>query len=115
MNDLFTSITADSFFVSSAQLQESRRQMAGNALNTGITAYQKGDYKSAITAFRNAIGLDPQAQNAVDIGNYVASSYLKLGDNRNATKAYEEAIDLDKSRDDTHIKLGDLYFSEERY
>ncbi len=115
MSDLFAPITADSFFVNSAQLQESRRQMAGNALNTGITAYQKGDYKTAITAFRNAIGLDPQAENAVDIGNYVASSFLKLGDNRNAAKAYEEAIALDKSRDDTHIKLGNLYFSEERY
>jgi len=115
MNDLFAPITADSFFVSSAQLQESRQQMAGNALNTGITAYQKGDYKTAITAFRNAIGLNPQAANAVDIGNYVASSYLKLGDNRNAAKAYEESIALNKSRDDTHIKLGNLYFSEERY
>ncbi len=115
MNDLFAPITADSFFVSSAQLQESRQQMAGDALNTGITAYQKGDYKAAITAFRNAIGLNPQAQNAVDIGNYVASSYLKLGDNRNAAKAYKEAIALDRSRDDTHIKLGNLYFSEERY
>ena len=115
MNDLFTPITADSLFVSALQQQASLEQMAGNALNTGITAYQKGDYKKAIIAFRNAIGLAPQSANAVDTANYVASSYLKLGDSYSAAKAYEEAIALDPSRDDTHIKLGNLYYSEERY
>ncbi|MCD6293250.1 MAG: tetratricopeptide repeat protein, partial [Deltaproteobacteria bacterium] len=77
--------------------------------------YQKGDYKSAIIAFRNAIGLAPQSANAVDTANYVASSYLKLGDTRNAVKAYEQAIALDPSRDDSLIKLGNLYYSEEKY
>ena len=102
-------------FVNVAQQQASLQEMANNALNTGITAYQKGDYKEAIIAFRNAIGLAPQAANAVDTANYVAGSYLKLGDSYNAAKAYEEAIALDPSRDDTHIKLGNLYYSEERY
>lgn len=115
MSDLFTSATADSFFVNPLQQQASLEQMAGNALNTGITAYQKGDYEKAIIAFRNAIGLAPQSANAVDTANYVASSYLQLGDSYNAAKAYEEAIALDPSRDDTHIKLGNLYYSEERY
>ncbi|MCD6430726.1 MAG: tetratricopeptide repeat protein [Deltaproteobacteria bacterium] len=115
MNDLSTPVTADSLFVSALQQQASLEQLAGNALNTGITAYQKGDYKKAIIAFRNAIGLAPQSANAVDTANYVASSYLKLGDSYNAAKAYEQAITLDPSRDDTHIKLGNLYFSEERY
>jgi tetratricopeptide (TPR) repeat protein len=115
MSDLFTSTTADSLFVSALQQQASLEQLSGNALNTGIMAYQKGDYKKAIIAFRNAIGLAPQSANAVDTANYVASSYLKMGDSYNAAKAYEEAIALDPSRDDTHIKLGNLYYSEERY
>ncbi len=115
MNDLFTPATADSLFVSAWQQQASLEELAGNALNTGITAYQKGDYKNAIIAFRNAIGLAPQSANAVNTANYVASSYLKMGDNYNAAKAYETAISLDPSRDDSHIKLGNLYYSEERY
>ena len=115
MSDLFTPVTADSLFVSALQQQASLEQLAGNALNTGITAYQQGDYKNAIIAFRNAIGLAPQSANAVDTANYVASSYLKQGDTYNAAKAYEQAISLDPSRDDTHIKLGNLYFSEERF
>ncbi len=115
MNDFFTPITADSLFVSALQQQASLEQLSGNALNTGITAYQQGDYEKAIIAFRNSIGLAPQSANAVDTANYVASSYLKLGDNYNAAKAYEEAIALNPSRDDTHIKLGNLYFSEEKY
>ncbi len=115
MNDFFTPVTADSLFVSALQQQASLEQLSGDALNTGITAYQQGDYKKAIVAFRNAIGLAPQSANAVDTANYVASSYLKLGDSYNAAKAYEEAIALDPSRDDTHIKLGNLYFSEERF
>ena len=115
MSDLFTPVTADSLFVSALQQQASLEQLAGNALNTGITAYQQGDYEKAIIAFRNAIGLAPQSANAVDTANYVASSYLKLGDTYNAAKAYEQAISLNPSRDDTHIKLGNLYFSEENF
>ncbi len=114
-NDLFAPVTADSFFVTSAQQQSSMQEIADNALNAGITAYQKGDYKQAIIQFRSAIGFAPQSENAVDTANYVASSYLKMGDTYNAAKAYEDAIALDPSRDDTHIKLGNLYFSEERY
>ncbi|MCK5680950.1 tetratricopeptide repeat protein, partial [bacterium] len=115
MTDLFAPITADSFFINVAQQQASLQEMAGNALNAGINAYQKGDYEQAIIQFRSAIGFAPQAANAVDTGNYVASSYLKLGDNYNAAKAYEDAIALDPTRSDSRIKLGNLYYSEERY
>ncbi|MBN2706083.1 MAG: tetratricopeptide repeat protein [Deltaproteobacteria bacterium] len=115
MSDLFTTVTADSMFVSALDQQASLNQMANNALNTGITAYQKGDYRGAITAFRNAIGLAPQSENAVDTAHYVASAYLKLGENEKAAEAYKQAIDLDRSRDDSRVKLGNFYFSQERY
>jgi len=115
MSGLFSSVSADSFFVSALDQQASLDQMAANALNKGITAYQKGDYKNAVIAFRNAIGLSPQSANAVDTAHYVASSYLKLGDNEKAAQAYQQAIELDRSRDDTRIKLGNLYYSQERY
>ncbi|MBN2809627.1 MAG: tetratricopeptide repeat protein [Deltaproteobacteria bacterium] len=115
MSDFLTPVTADSLFVNALQQQASLEQLAGNALNAGITAYQKGDYKKAIIAFRNAIGLAPQSANAVDTAHYVASSYLKMGDSYNAAKAYEQAISLDPSRDDTHVKLGNLYYSQEKF
>jgi tetratricopeptide (TPR) repeat protein len=45
----------------------------------------------------------------------MADAYLALDDTGNTVKAYQRAQRLDPTRDDTHLKLGNLFFSEERF
>ena len=88
--------------------------MASNAIVSGIDKYQKGDYKSAIIDFRRSIALDPQSTYASEAANYMALAYLQLDQEEKAVEAYETSIRLNPYRDDTHIKLGNLYFDLNR-
>ncbi len=45
----------------------------------------------------------------------MADAYLALDDTKNAMKAYKTALRLNPYRDDIHIKLGNLYFSEQLF
>ncbi len=89
--------------------------LANSALSNGIDLYSKKDYEGAVKAFKRAIGLSPGSTYSVDAANYMAQSYLKLGDSQGAIDAYKRGIQLDSSRDDLHSSLGNLYFSENRY
>jgi len=89
--------------------------LASGALSRGMTLYMNQDYKGAVDEFQRAIGLSPTSGFAVTSAHYMADAYLQLGDTKNAAKAYETAINLDPNRDDSHVKLGNLYFTEKRY
>jgi Flp pilus assembly protein TadD len=65
--------------------------------------------------FKRAIGLAPNSSYAPDAADYLASSHIRLGDTESAIKAYQTAVRLNPFRDDMHIKLGNLYYAEERY
>jgi len=114
-NDFFAPITADSLFENMQQTQTNMESLAGSMLSAGITAFQKEDYKTAIQHFRASIGMASYLPQAVDTAHYMASAYLKMDDTEGAIKAYEQAIELDRSRDDSYVKLGNLYYSLERY
>lgn len=89
--------------------------LANSALSNGIDLYSKKDYAGAVKAFKRAIGLSPGSTYSVDAANYLAQSYLKLGDTQGAIDAYRRGIQLDSNRDDICASLGNLYFSEKRY
>jgi Flp pilus assembly protein TadD len=89
--------------------------LANSALSNGIDLYTKKNYDGAVKAFRRAIGLSPGSSYSVDAANYMAQAYLKLNDTQGAIDAYKRGIQLDRSRDDTHVSLGNLYFSLNRY
>lgn len=88
--------------------------MANNAIGAGIDKYQKGDYKSAIIDFKRSIALDPQSAYAAEAANYMALAYLKLDQDEEAVEAYKTSTRLNPFRDDTHIKLGNLYLDLNR-
>lgn len=88
--------------------------LANNAIGSGIDKYQKGDYKSAIIDFKRSIALDPQSAYAAEAANYMALAHLKLDQDEEAVEAYKTSIRLNPFRDDTHIKLGNLYFDLNR-
>jgi tetratricopeptide (TPR) repeat protein len=83
--------------------------LANNALGAGIDKYQQGDYESAIIDFRRSIAMDPQSVNAAEAANYMALAHLQLGQEDKAVEAYKSSIRLNPYRDDTHIKLANLY------
>ena len=89
--------------------------LANNALKKGIDLYMRQDYKAAITEFNRSVGLSPYSSHAVDAANYMAQAYLSIDNTDGAIKAYQTAIRLDPMRDDSHVNLGNLYFSRERY
>jgi tetratricopeptide (TPR) repeat protein len=89
--------------------------LASNALSRGMTLFMNQDYKGAVSEFQRAIGLSPASDLAVASAHYMADAYLRLDDTKNAVKAYETAINLDPNRDDSHIKLGNLFYTEKRY
>ncbi len=89
--------------------------LASNALSRGMTLYMNQNYESAVQEFRRAIGLSPTSDFAVTSAHYMADAYLQMDDSKNAAEAYETAIALNPNRDDSHIKLGNLYYTEKRY
>jgi tetratricopeptide (TPR) repeat protein len=106
---------ADNLF-SVASLQTSGLEnLANAALQRGIDSYTDGDYEGAVNNFKRAVGLGRNSTYGVESAQYLAMSYLQLEDTDNAIKAYQTAIQIDPSRDDSHVKLGNLYFSQEKY
>ena len=89
--------------------------IANRALASGTDLYMKGQYQGAINAFRRAIGLSPQSAYATDAAHYMASAYLQMDNVSGALKAYQDAIRLNPYSDQTLLKMGHLYFAEERY
>jgi len=113
--DVVNSVAAGSIFVSTATQQSQLEELANRALSNGIDLYMRKDYEGAAKEFQRSIGLAPQSQYAIDASNYMANAYLQLNQPEKAIQAYKTSISLNPYRDDTHIMLGNLYFSEKRY
>jgi len=102
-------------FVVANQQPSQLENLSSNALSRGMTLFMNQDYEGAVSEFRRAIGLSPTSDFAMSSAHYMADAYLRLDDTKNAVEAYETAINLDPNRDNSHIKLGNLYFTEKRY
>ena len=113
--EIFSASSADSLF--SAMLTQSNglENLANAALQRGIDAYTKQDYTTAVKEFKRSVGIGRGSSFAADAAQYLAMSYLQLGDTENAIKAYKSAFQIDPYRDDIHLKLGNLYFSQGKY
>ena len=109
-----TIINTDIFSASLLQ-QAQLESLSNTALTRGIDLFMRKDFKGAVKEFQRAIGLAPQSPYSIDAAHYMAEAYLVLDDPRNAAKSYQTAIRLNPNRDDSHLKLGNLYFSEERF
>ena len=110
----FDSLNSDLFSVG---LQQSSQleTLSNGALSRGIDLYMRQDFKGAVKAFQRSIGLAPNGSNSVDASSYLADAYLALNDTNGAIEALRTSLKINPYRDDIHIKLGNLYFSEERY
>jgi tetratricopeptide (TPR) repeat protein len=89
--------------------------LSNAALQRGIDRYMDDDFEGAVTEFKRSLGLGRNSSFAVDTAHYLAMAYLQLEDPQQAEEAYKTAIQIDRNRDDSHLKLGNLYFSQKRY
>jgi len=107
--------TVDAMFASTITQQASLDGLSNRALTNGIDLYMNKRYDEAAKEFQRAVGLSPQGQYAADASNYLANAYLKMGKTEKAIDTYEQSIRLNPYRDDTHVTLGNLYYSLDRF
>lgn len=102
-------------FVSVAQQQQQLESISNAALNSGITHFQNARYEEAAADFGRAVALSPASPYAVTAAEYQANAYIKLERVDKAVHAYETAAGLDPQNDSSLVKLGNLFYTEERY
>jgi tetratricopeptide (TPR) repeat protein len=113
--DLTGAIDGTNIFSLNTQQSSQLENLANSAIQSGIDRFVNKDYEGAIKEFKRAIGLSQTSSYAADAAQYMAEAYLQLDDTDGAVNAYKEAIRLNPYRDDSHIKLGNLYFAQKRY
>ena len=101
--------TIDYLFSSTTTSLTQLDYVANLSLSRGIDFFQKGDYQKAAQAFKSSIGLSPGSDNSAQAYDYLAQAYQKQNNTAAATKAYQEAIRVYPTRDNFHLKLGDIY------
>ena len=109
------SVSGSNIFSLTVQSSAGLVNLANGALQKGIDLYLNQNYKEAIAEFRRSMGLAPASANSISAANYMANAYLQLDDTENAIKAYKTSLELNPFMEETHAKLGNLYFSLERY
>lgn len=79
-------------------------------LNRATDLFNKSDYKSAITEFQKALGLD---KNNVEIRSWIGSCYLRLINYSDAAASFEDVVRLDPTNASAHNNLGYCYIQLE--
>jgi tetratricopeptide (TPR) repeat protein len=113
--DVFSASYADSLFSATLTQSNGLESLANAALQRGIDRFTKRDFEGAVREFKRSVGIGRGSSFAADAAQYLAMSYIQLGDTENAIKAYKSAFTIDPYRDDIRVKLGNLYFAEGRY
>jgi len=108
-------VSGSNIFALTVQSSAGLESLANGALTKGIDLYMNGNYKEATKEFQRSMGLAPASENSTHAANYMASAYLKLDETEKAIKAYKTSLKLNPFMEETHSKLGNLYFSLERY
>ena len=89
--------------------------LASNALNHGLSLFTDGNYEGAIKEFQRAIALAPNSDIVPDAYNSMGQAHTQNGDNENAIKAYQQAIQRDPTRSDIRVTLGNVHYFQGNY
>ena len=109
------SVDSSNFFVTYAQQEQTLIPISNSQLNKGMALYADKDYEEAAKAFERAIEVAPQSEYSASACNYLSMSYLKLEDKDKAIEAYQKWIRLNPEEAEPRLKLGKLYFDQERH
>ncbi|TCJ11608.1 tetratricopeptide repeat protein [Parasulfuritortus cantonensis] len=113
MVDLFN-FSVDNLFPTYASQNSQREQYALSYLEKGLTEYSDGNYSQAIQTLKQAVAMAPTADSAISAYDYIATSYMELGDYQSAVAIYKDSITASPTRDATHVSLGNLYTTMDR-
>ncbi|CAH2032608.1 tetratricopeptide repeat protein [Trichlorobacter ammonificans] len=102
----------DKMFSALSSQQNIRESVATSAVSSGLSLMEKKKYKEAAAAFRQATALKPDY---VDAYNMMAQAYQKLGQNKDATRAYVISLKLDNTQSEVHVNLANLYIDQKQY
>ena len=105
-------ISSDTLFSALTQQPAQMDTLAQSAVSSGIRYYQEGKYDVAIREFKRAVSMSPQSENAVTAYDFLATAFVKVGDNNGAIKAYQSALRLAPNQEDLHQKLGNIFFDQ---
>lgn len=105
----------DSMYASSVSQSGQLDSYAQNALVKGLQLFSDGRYEKAIATFKQAVGYSPSSSAAINAYDYMAKSYMQLGDTRSAIAAYKKSIVTDSGNDATYVSLGNLYYGQQDY
>lgn len=110
-------VSTDNLFAASLMRNDSAQleQIAQRTLSTGLQKFIDKRYDEAIFDFQRAIGMAPRSSTAINAYDYIAKSYVTLGDNKKAIEALQKSLKIDPNRDTTHLTLGNIYYSEDRF
>jgi tetratricopeptide (TPR) repeat protein len=109
---MVSGISSNALFSALTQQSTQMDTLAQSAISSGIGFYQEGKYDVAAREFKRAISLSPQSENTLNAYDYLAMAFLKMGNNKEAIKAYHSALRLSPNRDDFHYKLGNILLEE---
>ncbi|MDX2440711.1 MAG: tetratricopeptide repeat protein, partial [Desulfobacterales bacterium] len=113
--ELINNTSSANLFSATIQNSANLESLSNSALSNGIDLYIQKDYKGAIKEFQRSIGLSLNSSYSTQATEYMANAYLQLDDAENAIKTYKRAISLNTTSDELHIKLGNLFYAQERY
>lgn len=99
----------DKMFSAITDSQSTRSSIASTMLSTAISYMEDENYTRAAQALRASLSYDPESTDAY---NYLASTYLQLGKNKEAISAYTSSLQLDNTQADIHVNLANVYVAE---
>lgn len=109
------SVDASGLFVSGADQGAQMESFAQRRLTEALELYTDQRYEDAIRVFKQAIGMSPRSETALNAYDYMAKSYLALEDRGSAIKTYQQSLKLEPNRAATHRALGDIHYDAESY
>lgn len=112
--DVFN-VSSDSMFVVSSAGNAQKEQYARQYLEKGLQAYVDKDYSKAIQQFKQAIGVAPQSEMALNAYEYTAKAQAVLGDTEGAINSYKAMSRLAPMMDTAHTSLANLYYANDRF
>lgn len=106
-------VAASSLFVSASSQRAQMENVARRVLSNALEHFVAKRYDEAIAGLKQAVGLAPQSDTAINAYDYLARTYFQQGDTAGAVNAYEQAIKIDPNRADTYVAMGNLQISLE--
>jgi tetratricopeptide (TPR) repeat protein len=103
------SASIDALFSAGSNSSAVLDNIAQRKLATGLDAYSAKNYDLAITNFKQVVGLSPGTTTAINAYDYMARAQLTQGNTDGAIASYQKALKIDPTRDDLHVRLGNIY------